>query len=104
MKNILLFAGALCAGASLTAQHGTFESPALAAESSWYGQDQVTDGDTIYNSGDYNFENNYNAGWGSWAGWAISNVTDNTTQGWANQYSAITGSGHGSAQYGVCYA
>jgi hypothetical protein len=105
MKTKLLFSAALCAGASVMAQHATFESPVLAPESAWYGQDQVTDGDTIYTSGSYNFENNYNAGWGSWAGWAVSNVTDNTTPGWANQYSAITGSGEaGSDQYGICYA
>lgn len=87
------------------AQHATFENPLLTAESAWYGQDQVTDGDTIYNSGDYNFELNYNAGWGSFDGWAISNVTDNTTVGWANQFSAITGSDYNSGtQYGICYA
>ena len=104
MKKHLFFAAALFASAQLFSQHATFEQPVLPAESAWYGQDQVTDGDTIYNSGGFNFENNYNAGWGSFSGWAISNVTDNTTPGWANQYSAITGGGqNASAQYGLCY-
>ena len=37
-----------------------------------------------------------------WSGWAISTMTDTTTPGYTNQYSAITGSGaDGSATYGV---
>lgn len=104
MKKHFLFTLALATGAQLFSQHATFEQPALTAESAWYGQDQITDGDTIYNSGSFNFENNYNAGWGSFSGWAISNITDNTTTGWANQYSAITGGGQNSSdQYGLCY-
>lgn len=96
---------ALIVAFQVQSQHATFENPALTAESAWYGQDQVTDGDTIYTSGDFNFENNYNSGWGSFAGWAVSNVTDNTTPGWTNQYSAVTGSGESSSsQYAVCYA
>lgn len=105
MKKHLLFGTALLCGATLFAQyHADFENPNLATESAWYGQDQVTDGDTIYTNGNYNFENNYNAGWGSFSGWAISNITDNTTPGWANQYSAITGIGEASSlQYAFCY-
>jgi len=104
MKKQLFFGTALLCGATLFAQHANFENPVLAAESAWYGQDQITDGDTIYNSGNYNFENNYNAGWGSFSGWGFSNITDNATPGWANQYSAITGVGEsGSSQYGICY-
>lgn len=104
MKKHLFFAAVLFTSAQLFSQHATFENPTLPAESAWYGQDQEIDGDTIYNSGGFNFENNYNAGWGSFSGWAISNVTDNTTTGWGNQFSAITGVGqNASAQYGLCY-
>lgn len=59
----------------------------------------VADGVTFYSShGDY-------AGpWSGWDGWAVSNQTDTTTPGFANQYSAITGSGvFGSANYAVGY-
>ncbi|MBK6951319.1 MAG: DUF4465 domain-containing protein [Crocinitomicaceae bacterium] len=104
MKKNLLFLSALIVAQTSQSQLATFENPVLASESAWYGQDQVTDGDTIYTSDFFSFETNYNAGWGSYAGWAVSNVTDNTTPGWSNQYSAITGSGEaGSDQYGVCY-
>lgn len=50
------------------------------------------------------YENNYDDTWGSWTGFSISNVTDNTTPGWGNQYSAFPGSGaNGSLNYGIYY-
>ncbi len=83
---------------------GDFEEPVLTPETAWYGQDQVTDGDTIYVDDIFTYELNYNSAWGSYSGWAVSNITDNTTPGWTNQYSSITGSGvNGSDQYGVAY-
>ncbi|MCD0459173.1 DUF4465 domain-containing protein [Roseiconus lacunae] len=40
----------------------------------------------------------------SWGGFAISNVTDNTTPGFSNQYSAYPGSGAGGSQnYAVAF-
>ncbi len=40
-----------------------------------------------------------------WSGWAISSVTDNTTPGFGNQYSAIPGMGtEGSTNYAIGYA
>ncbi|MEN8696583.1 MAG: DUF4465 domain-containing protein [Bacteroidia bacterium] len=39
------------------------------------------------------WNNAYNDAWGSWSGWALSNMTDTVTAGFINQYSAITGSG-----------
>lgn len=105
MKKIFLFGCLATPCFFVNAQHGNFETPSLAPETAAYGQDQVTDGDTIYTNGDYHFETNYNAGWGSYAGWAFSNITDHTTAGWGNQFSAITGTGEGgSSQYGVCFA
>lgn len=82
-----------------------FESPLLAAsDTAWFGQDQVTDGDTIYTDGSMNFELSFNSAWQSYSGWAISNETDVVTPGYGNQFSAITGSGaNASSQYGVCY-
>lgn len=105
MKKKFLIHCALIVALPAQSQHADFENPVLATGSAWYGQDQVIDGDTIYANGGFHFETNYNSGWGSFAGWAISNVTDNTTPGWANQYSAVTGVGqNGSSQYGICYA
>jgi hypothetical protein len=49
------------------------------------------------------FTNFYNAGWSSWNGFSISNITDNTTAGWGNQYSAYPGSGMNSNNYAIFY-
>lgn len=39
-----------------------------------------------------------------WSGWTVSSVTDNTTAGFGNQYSAFAGGGQGgSAQYAIAY-
>ena len=59
----------------------------LDPESYWNGSDESGG----FESGLAFFPNHHNPDWGSWSGWAYSNKSDTTTQGWANQYSAITG-------------
>jgi hypothetical protein len=51
------------------------------------------------------FGNEYNLNYSSWGGFAYSNVTDNTTPGFGNQFSAFPGSGHGPGgdNYGVAF-
>ena len=63
---------------------------------------------TNFSSGDYNFSNSYDTTWGAasgyWSsGWAYSNMTDSTTSGFTNQYSAKPGGGHpiGGANYAI---
>lgn len=68
----------------------------------WNGSDQSGN----FKSADVTFYNTYTkSAFGDyWNGFAYSNITDNTTSGYGNQYSAITGTGHeGSANYSVCY-
>ena len=60
------------------------------AEDSFYNG---SDGAGSFTSGDFTFQNSYNADWGSWSGFAASTITDNETKGWENQYSAIPGEG-----------
>jgi hypothetical protein len=77
----------------------------LADESYWNG----SEGEGYFQTENVIFANEYNTEYGSWSQWAYSNVTDNTTPGWANQYSAITGAGFeadepGSGTYAVGYA
>lgn len=62
-----------------------------------------SNGTSMFNSGAFQLSNNYNASWMSWNGFSISNVTDNQTAGWSNQYASFTGSGHNSTSYGVFY-
>jgi hypothetical protein len=78
-------------------------------------EDLVLDPESYYNGSDGAggfvsrgafFNNNYNATFGSWKGWSYSNVTDVTTQGYTNQYSAYNlpnGGGDGAPNYGVAY-
>ena len=95
-----------------------FEDLRLEPESYWSGFDSepyppenigeehpfFSNGVEFYN---YHVEG-YDAAWdywySYWEGWAYSNMTDTTTPGYANQYSAITGRGvAGSSNYGVAY-
>jgi hypothetical protein len=90
----------------------TFENLPLEPESSWNGPDpngQIvpgTYGDVnvgSFTSGGAVFTNRYDLTYGSWSGFAYSNTTDTTTPGWTNQFSAYTGSGYNSANYGVAF-
>jgi hypothetical protein len=59
-----------------------------------------------YTSGGIFFENNYTPDFGGFFdGYAASTITDNTTPGFGNQFSNITGSGAGgSASYGIGFS
>lgn len=57
-----------------------------------------------YTSGGIFFENDYEASFGSFSGFAASTRTDSTTPGFGNQFSNITGSGAGGSNaYGIGY-
>lgn len=74
-----------------------FENLILEPDSYWDG----SDGSGSFTSGAVTFGNN-NSGWG-WTGWAYSNISDNTTPGYNNQYSAITGAGFDTTNTGMNY-
>ncbi len=104
MKNRLLLAGALLAATSLQAQTIVdFEDLTLPAVDTFYtGEDESGQ----YTSNGVVFENTYETtNWGySWSGFAYSNMTDDQTAGFGNQYSAFAGSGaEGSENYAVYY-
>jgi hypothetical protein len=99
MKTILLFATALFIGANTMAQTADFETQLPGADTAWFGQ--PTNGQETFTSGLFEFENSYDTTYGSWSGWAYTNITDNTTPGWSNQFGNITGSGESSSQFGV---
>ena len=94
-----------------------FDDLTLAANSFWNGPDPAgTDepdpfGQPLpvkvgsFTSRGVAFGNRHNLNFGSWSGFAYSNTTDNTTPGFSNQYSAITGMGHGPGNdiYGVAF-
>ncbi len=78
-----------------------FEDLSLEPDNYWNG----SDGSGRFNSASAEFSNVYDPEWFSWGGWAYSSVSDNTTPGWMNQYSAITGTGFDrTMNYSVSYA
>ncbi|MBN1359486.1 MAG: DUF4465 domain-containing protein [Sedimentisphaerales bacterium] len=95
----LVLAGVL--GATANGTVATFEDLSLPAGSYWDGSDESGG----FFSGDVSFSNNYDPEWGSWDGFAYSNLTDVNATGWESQYNAIAGHGQGgSATYGVAFA
>ncbi len=103
MKRLLFFlvvSLALIISPSAYAGVATFDDLTLASESYWNG----SDGSGGFTNGGAVFKNYYNPTYSSWGGWAYSNMTDTTTAGIGNQYSACTGGGEGgSSNYGVAY-
>jgi hypothetical protein len=72
----------------------------LENESYWNG----SNGSGNFTSGSMLFKNQYNADYFSWSGFAYSNITDNSTPGYENQYSAFAGKGAlSSANYAIGY-
>ena len=77
-----------------------FEDLTLSPNTYWNG----SNGAGSFTSGGVTFPNSYDSYWGSWDGFAYSNVQDSTTPGWGNQYAARPGTGYnGSANYAVAY-
>ena len=112
--NYLLTILSISVGSLFAQQNvGDFENLTLASESYWDGSDMSglhnnSVFTTNFSSGDYNFSNSYDTTWGAasgyWSsGWAYSNMTDSTTSGFTNQYSAKPGGGHpiGGANYAI---
>jgi hypothetical protein len=101
MRKIYMIAGMWVALLSAQAQQtATFEDLELQVDSFYNG----SDGAGGFISGGIWFPNSYNAVWGNWSGFAVSNMKDTITPGYLNQYSAITGGGADSSQnYALAY-
>ncbi len=98
-------AAGLAAGTADADPVADLDDLALAPESYWNGSAEPSAGG--FATGPAVFNNFYTvddfSGWAFWGGWAYSNVTDNTTPGYANQYSAAPGTGHTGENYGIGY-
>ena len=84
----------------------TFEDLPLSLESYWSGDDDGSGYGTYsgFISGDSYFTNYQCTAYDSWEAFAYSNMTDTTTAGYTNQFSAITGGGvNGSSNYAVAF-
>lgn len=100
MKNLILplFAFAFTVSMAQTTT-ADFENFNLQPESFLNGSD-LSGG---FADGNVFLPNTYTAEFTSWSGWAITNVTDNITPGFMNQYSSITGGGHNSDSYATTF-
>jgi hypothetical protein len=83
----------------------TFDELSLSPDSWWNG----ADGSGGFVSGLVFFPNDYNAEYGAWSGWSYSNMANDSTPGFMNQYSAIAASGFdpdasGGSNYALTYA
>ncbi len=99
MKKInLIFAAIFIAFLSQAQTVATFENLALVPDTFWNGSD-LSGG---FNSGNARFANSYDTTYQAWSGFSYSNMSDSTTPGYGNQYSAITAAGYGgSGNYAV---
>ncbi|UCF00518.1 MAG: DUF4465 domain-containing protein [Planctomycetota bacterium] len=94
---IIFFAMAASACAAIVSD---FEDLSLGPESYWNGSDESGG----FQSGSAYYHNNYDSTFGSWDGFAYSNITDTTTSGMDSQYNAIVGAGQGgSSNYAIGY-
>ena len=103
LKRVLFLAALVLLNLTPNATHASvvgFEELSLAQNSYWNG----SSGTGNFTSGGVTFPNSYDTDYGSWEGFAYSNVQDSTTPGWGNQYAARPGTGYnGSANYAVGY-
>lgn len=103
---ILFAALALGAFASQAQTAATFDTLHLAHADTFYVNYSASGTDVGFNDGLAHFPCVYDTSYGGiWTyGFAYSNMTDSSTPGYGNQYSARTGKGYGgSSQYAVAY-
>lgn len=110
MKKLLfsfVFTGSMVMGFG---QQGVvdFESLSLVQADTFYNGSDLANGFTVNtNFNSILFSNTYTTSqWGDyWTGFSYTNMTDNTTPGYDNQYSSFVGTGaNGSEKYGVYYS
>jgi len=103
MKRFLFLICLICSFvcvSPVSAQPADFEDLSLNPESYWNGSD--ASGGFV--SGGVEFSNNYDSTYGSWDGFAYSNITDTAADGFDAQYNAIPGHGADNSEiYAVCY-
>ena len=97
---ILTGLGMLLGGNSSAQVVVDFEQFELAPDSFYNGADLAGG----FEAAGIHFSNVFTPTFGSWSGFAYSNLTDNTTPGFGNQYSVFAGGGaEGSNNFGVAF-
>ncbi len=104
MRRFVLTLFGVFLGAVLLAQQTIFDFESLVMPDTgfWNGSDtSVYQGG--YGDGNVFFYNSYNAAWDAWSGFAFSNWTDTTTEGFANQWSTYAGQAFSGENFGLAY-
>jgi hypothetical protein len=103
LKRVIFLAALVLLNLTPNATHASvvgFEDLILYPNTYWNGSSRAGS----FTSGGVTFPNSYDTAYGSWEGFAYSNVQDSSTPGWGNQYAARPGTGYnGSANYAVGY-
>lgn len=101
MNRLLLILPTLAAFSSVAfGVVADFEDLSLTSESFYNGSDSAGE----FTSQGVTFTNDFDTNFFSWSGFSYSNVTDNATAGFGNQYSAFPGAGQGGqGNYGVAF-
>ena len=101
MKRTLLSLAMMALMHAAVAQSIDFESANLDLDTF---KNQTDSADTAFVFENFVFPNNYDTAFGGyWDGWSISTMRDDSTSGYANQYSAIAGGGKSADTYVVGY-
>ena len=102
IKSVSMLLAAAFSFSAHTQTVADFENLTLPPDSFWNGSSQPLG--ATFTSGNAEFPCFYDTSWGGFwsSGWAYSNMQDDTTAGFMNQYSVITAGGYdGSTNYAV---
>lgn len=80
--------------------HADLQGLSLEPDAYWNGED-MSGG---FTTGPLRFYNSYNPDWLAWSGWSYTNMNNDTTPGYGNQYSAASGDETGENIYATSYA
>ena len=96
-RTLLIIFSFLSFSAVSVAQVISFDALVLDSASYWNGSDLSG----AYVEEGFSFGNSFDTAWYSWSGFAVSNITNNVTEGWGNQYGVSAGTAYSGANFAV---
>jgi len=96
-RTLLIIFSFLSFSVASVAQVVSFDALVLDSDSYWNGSDLSG----AYVEEGFSFGNSFDTAWYSWSGFAVSNITDNVTEGWGNQYGVSAGTAYSGANFAV---
>lgn len=96
-KTLFIVFSFLSFSTASVAQVISFDALALDSASYWNGSDLSG----VYEEEGFSFGNSFDTAWYSWSGFSVSNITDNVTEGWGNQYGVSAGTAYNGANFAI---